>query len=762
MLKVLRRIVQEVNTARDLSEALTIVVHDVNQAMGTEACSVFLIDEAHGENVLVATEGLNPELVGKVRLKLGEGLIGLIVERAEPINLENAAAHPNYVHFPGLGEEALKAFLGVPIIHQRQVLGVLVVHQHAARCFDESEEAFLVTLSAQLGGEIAHNLVASSATGLQEFNPTELPLEKEIILSGTAGAPGIAIGTAVVVFPPADLSAVPERKIEPDEIPREIAQFHTALAATRETIRRLGRNMENSGLPNEERGLFDVYLRILDSNSLIGEIIQRIEQGQWAQGALKQVTLEHIARFQMMDDSYLQERAADLKDLGERVLSNLQSRENRIQSYPESTILVGEEVTPSALAEVPEGRLAGVVSMRGSANSHIAILARALGLPTVLGVGSSKIAQFEGEELIVDGFYGQVYRSPSANLRHEFTALRQEELEFDRELESLCDLPAETQDGYGIALYINTGLAPDVGSALSAGAEGVGLYRTEVPFMIRDRFPSEEEQRILYRQLLHTFAPRPVTMRTLDVGGDKSLPYFPVEEDNPFLGWRGIRVTLDHPEIFLGQLRAMLQASVGLDNLQIMFPMITTISEVEESLRLLNQAYEETIAEGFVIKMPSIGVMVEVPSAVYQAQTLARRVDFLSVGSNDLIQYLLAVDRNNARVASLYDGLHPAVLRALMQIIAGAHREGKKVSICGEMAGDPVCVILLLAMGFDSLSMNSNRLPRIKWVIRQFTLKKAKQLLDEVLLMDDPVEIRNHMELALEEAGLGGLMRAGR
>ena len=760
MLKTLRRIVQEVNSAQDLPEALDIVVHEVNEAMGTEACSVYLVDEERGENTLVATEGLNKELIGKVRLKLGEGLIGLVGERAEPINVENAAAHPKYVRFPGLGEESLKAFLGVPIIHQRQVLGVLVVFQRESRCFDEAEEAFLVTLSAQLAGTIAHSVAVGA---IQDFNRSHGEPLREVILSGIAGAPGVAIGTAVVVYPLADLNAVPERKIEIEEIDAEIKTFNAALQNARDTIAQLGDNIASAGLPDEERALFDVYLRILNSESLVNEITQEIRNGHWAQGALKRVTEQHIARFESMEDPYLQERAADFKDLAERVLFHLQAREDgRASSFPERTILVGEEVTPASLAEVPEGRLAGVVSAHGSTNSHVAILARALGVPTVLGVSGIKVPQLEGEELIVDGYYGQVYRSPSTALRHEFMALMREEQEFDKELESLRDLPGKTLDSYNIGLYVNTGLAPDVGIALSIGAEGVGLYRTEVPFMTRDRFPSEEEQRVIYQQLLQAFTPRPVIMRTLDVGGDKDLPYFPVAEANPFLGWRGIRVTLDHPEILLVQMRAMLQASVGLDNLQIMFPMITTVSEVEESLRLLKQAYEETVTEGFAVKKPRIGVMVEVPSAVYQAQVIAKRVDFLSVGSNDLTQYLLAVDRNNARVAGLYDSLHPAVLRALMQVVAGAHREGKKVSICGEMAGDPAAVILLLAIGFDTLSMNATRLLRIKWVIRKFTLKRAKQLLEEVLAMDDAIEIRNHMELALEEAGLGGLMRAGR
>lgn len=758
MLATLRRIVQEVNAAEDLRQALDIVVRDVKDSIGTEACSVFLTDYECGENILVATEGLNADFIGKVRLKLGEGLVGLVVERAEPINLDNASTHPQYYHYPGLGEERLKAFLGVPIIHQRQVHGVLVVHQHALRCFDEAEEAFLITLSAQLAGTVAH-AIATGVTKAFHGEESHANSRLEYVLSGVSGASGVSIGKTIVIYPLADLQAIPDRPAE--NIPEEIAALQAAFVNTREAVKRLSKNIATS-LPEEERALFDVYLKILDSASLVEEVIHEIEQGQWAQGALRRVIEKHIAKFMSMEDDYLRERASDIKDLGERVLFYLQARDNKDKEYPAQTILVGEEVTPSALAEVPEGKLAGVVSVLGSGNSHVAILARALGVPTVMGVNGLKVNQVEGQEVIVDGYYGQVYFSPSPGLKNEFLQLMKEEREFDEELEGIRDLPAETLDESSIALYVNTGLDPDVGRSLSVGAEGVGLYRTEVPFMTRDHFPTEEEQRVIYRQLLKAFAPRPVIMRTLDVGGDKSLPYFPVQEENPFLGWRGIRITLDHPEIFLVQVRAMLRASVGLDNLRIMFPMVTTVNEVEEAFRLLKQAYEEILAEGLAIKLPQVGVMIEVPSAVYQAQSFAKRVDFLSVGSNDLTQYLLAVDRNNARVASLYDGLHPSVLRAMMQIVAGAHREDKHISICGEMAGDPAAVVLLLAIGFDALSMSASRLPRVKWVIRHFTMKRARQLLDEVLKMDDAIEIRNHMELALEEAGLGGLIRAGR
>ena len=295
---------------------------------------------------------------------------------------------------------------------------------------------------------------------------------------------------------------------------------------------------------------------------------------------------------------------------------------------------------------------------------------------------------------------------------------------------------------------------------MSVGAEGVGLFRSEVPFMSRDRFPSEDEQYIIYRQTLKAFAPRSVTMRTLDIGGDKVLSYFPVEEDNPYLGWRGIRVTLDHPDVFLLQVRAMMRASEGLNNLRIMLPMITNLSEVDEAIYLINQAYNELLEEGCQIVKPDLGVMIEVPAAVYQAKELAKRVSFLSVGSNDLTQYLLAVDRNNSRVASLYDSLHPSMIRTLIKVVEGGHAAGVKVSICGEMANDPLAVILLLAMGFDTLSMNSSGLPRVKWVIRNFSIALARKILAEVLDMEHPTEIRLHLQAALETQGLGGLIRS--
>lgn len=756
MLTILRHIIQEVSSAQDFAEALDIMVKRIANALATQACSIFLLDRQHGEYVLAATKGLNPDAVSKIRIPLNQGLIGLVGEREEPVNIDDATLHPRFLHVAEAHEEAYRAFLGTPIIYHRQVLGVLIVQQVDPRRYDESEEAFLVTLATQLAAIIAHAEATGTLDGLLK---TAKSKSTDLVYSGVPGAPGIGIGKGVVVYTPLDIDSVPDR--EPEDIEAELALVDSSLAAVREDLRLLSDRLLPL-LPPEEHALFDVYQRILDSSDLGKEVADKVREGNWAPGALREVIQAHVRRLESLDNEYMRERAVDIKDLGRRVLGYLQKNDRASPQYFERTILIGEVLTPNDLAEVPEGCLAGVVSVKGSGNSHVAILARAMKVPTVMGASEASIFDMQDQDIIIDGYYGQIYVSPSQSLRVEFTRLLEEEQKLDATLEEIRDLPAITKDGHQISLMVNTGLGADIGISLSVGAEGVGLYRTEIPFMIRDRFPSGEEQRIIYRQLLASFAPKPVILRTLDVGGDKPLPYFPIKEDNPFLGWRGIRITLDHPEIFLSQVRAMLRASEGLNNMRIMFPMISDVTEVDEGLRLLRKAYAEVCDEGYHIEMPQIGVMIEVPSAVYQARSLAKRVDFLSVGSNDLTQYLLAVDRNNPRVANLYDCLHPAVLRALIQVVENGHQEAKHISICGEMAGDPVAVLLLIAMGFDSLSMNASSVGRVKWVVRHFTKKKAAKLLQEILSMESAVMIRCHLELALERAGMGNLIRAGR
>ena len=746
MLETLRKIVQEVNAAEGLPEALDIIVERVREAMGTEVCSVYMRDPDSGHFVFQATKGLNSAQIGSASLAPGEGLVGLVAEREEPVNLEDAESHPSFQFLPNLGEERFHSFLGVPIIHQREVLGVLVVQQTAQRRFDESEEAFLVTMSAQLAGVIAHARV-TGAVGVGKL-AGEGTVAKVV---GIPGAPGIAIGTAVVVSPSADLYAVPQRAAEDRRA--ELRAFKEALDSVRADIQAVADNL-GTELSPEDHALFDVYIGILGDSTIGAEVASLIKAGEWAQGALSQVMIEHIRHFERMEHSYLKERAVDVKDLGTRVLAYLQESTVESRSYPANTILVAEELTASSLGEVPRHKLAGLISVRGSGNSHVAILARAMGVPTVMGAVDLPYTRLQDRELIIDGYNGTVHLNPPAELRQRFQEALNQDRALSRDLESLRHEPCETLDGRRMPLWVNTGLMADVTRSLEQGAEGVGLYRTEVPFLLRDRFPTEEEQRQIYREQLQAFAPRPVTMRTLDIGGDKSLPYFPITEDNPFLGWRGIRVTLDHPEIFLAQIRAMLKANEGLGNLRIMLPMICNTAELDEAMDLIHRSHREILQEGLSGELPPIGVMVEVPAAVFQARALARRADFLSVGSNDLTQYLLAVDRNNARVADLYHALHPAVLQALVCVAEAARAEGKPISICGELAGDPEGAILLLAMGYDVLSMNSTSLPRVKKALRNIDFGEAEDLLAEVLTLDDVSAVLQRLQLFLSDHGL--------
>ena len=753
MLDTLRRIVQDVNSAHCLQEALDVIVQRVKVAMTVDACSIYLLDKASEHYILMATEGLNPSLAGAARIPFNHGLISLVAEREEPLNIENAQEHPAYQPLASFQSAEFFAFLGAPIIHHRDVMGVIVVRQREKHKFSDSDEAFLVTAAAQLAGGIAH---AETSGEVESLLTSHVGGERAI--SGLAGSSGVAFGHAMVVYPSADLDAVPDREIDAPE--DEVEVFYAAVERTKNDIQRFIER-DDGDIPKEEKALFEAYMLMLQSDSIIGKTAERIRAGSWASGALRETINERAKVFDEMEDPYLRGRAHDLRDLGRRVLMSLQSGERDLPPYPDRTVLIGEDISATMLADVPRDKLVGVVSCKGSSSSHVAIVANALGIPAVVGVGDLPISRLDMVEMIVDGYRGQVYVSPSEQIKKEYTRLQAEEQAISEGLEAEKNLPATTTDGVNIHLYANTGLFADVSTSLSSGAEGIGLYRTEFPFMIRESFPSEEEQLVIYRDILNSFKGKPVTLRTLDIGGDKSLPYFPIEEENPFLGWRGIRVTLDHPEIFLVQIRAMLRASSGLNNLKIVLPMISTLGEFEEAYSLFTRAYREVVEEDDGILKPELGVMLEVPSLIFMMNRIAPKVDFFSVGTNDLTQYLLAVDRNNSRVAPLYDSLDPAVINALADIVKHARKHNKKVSVCGEMAGDPVAALLLLGLGVDAMSMNAASLPRVKKVVRQFSALQAMKVAKKVRKMGSSQQVRDYLEKLLDEAGLGGFVRAG-
>ncbi len=753
MLDTLRRIVQEVNAAPDLQSALDIIVERVKSSVGVDVASVYLLGAEQGQFVLSATQGLRKNAVGRAQLRHGEGLVGMVSEREEPVNIEDAPSHPRYRFVTETGEDPYHGFLGVPIIQHGKVLGVLVVRQRKVHKFGEDEESFLVTLAAQLAGAITHARAIGQVTSALAQSDSA-----SAALRGLPGSPGVAIGQALVVYPPANLEAIPDRVAADPDL--EVSNFEAAVAAVRDDLRDYANRM-SAVLPAEELALFDALLLMLGGDSLVGETVQRIREGNWAPGALRETISQHVSVFEAMEDSYLRERASDIRDLGRRILTHMQSHPSAaVEIYPQ-TVLVGEDISASQLAEIPLGNLAGIVSASGSSASHVAILAQALGIPAVMGVNDMPVSRLEGRTIIADGYRGDVFINPSSLVREEFLLLQTQETELTEVLKNVAGQPSITPDGVPVPLYLNIGLVSGGGTEVHSEGDGVGLYRTEVPFLVQDFFPGEEEQLRIYHNALEAFAPRPVTLRTLDVGGDKMLPYFPVHEDNPFLGWRGIRISLDHPEIFLTQIRAMLRASIGLNNLTIMLPMVSSVSELDIAMSLIDQAYDELLEDGMPVHRPPIGIMIEVPSAVYQIEAMAKRVDFFSIGTNDLTQYLLAVDRNNSRVANLYQCLHPAVLRAIRQVVGDAHKFGKPVSVCGEMAGDPAAALALLGLEVDSLSMSVSNLARVKWVVRSFTRSEAAGLLDQALALEEPRAIRELYNSVLEQRGLGGLVRAG-
>jgi phosphotransferase system enzyme I (PtsP) len=746
MLVTLRQILQEVSAATHLNVVLDIIVHRVKEALSIDACAVYLTDVESNQYVLMAADGFHQASIGKVRIDLQEGLLGQVGERRELMKVTDAATHPGYLPSTATGEARYQSFLGVPLIHYHHVLGVLVAWRRAPGQFDKDEVTFFLTIAAQLAKAI------HQAAGVDEV-ARMLSGEKqgESFIQGIQMAAGLAIGTAALLDPLAELESIPDRQTQ--DIDAEETAFRSAVAAVNEELR-AGSERLAADVPRDVRALFDVYVMLLGSDGLVSGALARIRAGNWAPGAWRDTITEHAKVFEQMEDPYLRKGAEDIRAIGQRVLFQLQAEAKDSRQYPQKCVLVGNTVSIMEITAVPIGQLAGIICMHGSALSHIAVMARALGIPAVVSLAPMPIGRLDGCEMVIDGDQGRICIEPSRVVVEAYQQLIGEQQARSEQLMALRDLPAETPDGVLLPLYANVGLPSDILDARDNGAEGVGLYRTEYHFLLREAFPLEDEQYQIYREVLENFTPSPVTLRTLDVGGDKILPYFPVQEDNPFLGCRGIRFSLDHPEIFLIQLRAMLRANAGLNNLQVLFPMISRVSELDEAMGLLARAYRELLEEGLAAKKIRVGVMIEVPSAIFLAAALAERVDFLSIGTNDLTLYMLAVDRSNAQVVIPYDSLHPAILDAIHHVIKAAHRHGKPVSVCGEMAGDPAGALLLLGMGVDALSMSATSLARIKLVIRSFTLQRARSLFDEALGMEDGFAIHRLLSGALEEVGV--------
>ncbi|WP_313757688.1 phosphoenolpyruvate--protein phosphotransferase [Atlantibacter hermannii] len=747
MLTQLREIVEKVASAPRLNEALNILVNDICLAMDTEVCSVYLADSDRRCYYLMATRGLKKPRGRTVTLAFDEGIVGLVGRLAEPINLADAQKHPSFKYVPAVKEERFRAFLGVPIIQRRQLLGVLVVQQRELRQYDESEESFLVTLATQMAAILSQSQLAAL---FGQYRLTRI--------RALAAAPGVAVAPGWMDSTVPLMEQVSEASTLDPGLERERLTF--ALEEASGEFRRYSKRFA-AGAQKETAAIFDLYSHLLSDPRLRRELFDEVTKGSVAEWAVKKVIEKFAAQFAALSDNYLKERAGDLRALGQRLLFHLDDTIQSPSTWPERFILVADELSATTLAELPHDRLAGVVVRDGAANSHAAIMVRAMGIPTVMGADIQP-SILHSRMLVVDGYRGELLVDPEPVLLQEYQRLVSEENELSRLAEDDVDQPAALKSGERVQVMLNAGLSPEHEEKLGSRIDGIGLYRTEIPFMLQSGFPSEEEQVAQYQGMLQMFNEKPVTLRTLDIGADKQLPYMPISEENPCLGWRGIRITLDQPEIFLVQVRAMLRANAATGNLNILLPMITSIDEVDEACRLIERAGREVEEMlGYAIPRPRIGVMIEVPSMIFMLPHLTNRIDFISVGTNDLTQYLLAVDRNNTRVANLYDSLHPAMLRALSTIATEAQRYCIDLCLCGEMAGDPMCVALLVGLGFRQLSMNGRSVARVKYLLRHITQEEAQTLAKRSLDAQLATEVRHQVAAFMERRGMGGLIRGG-
>ena len=781
-LTILEDISTLISHSHDLQQTLGSIVATVAERMRTEVCSLYILDQQKERLTLHATMGLDPESVGKVSMAIGEGLTGLVIQRMKPLMVVNALAHPRYKYFPETHEEHFHSFLGVPLIETKMPLGVLVVQTSRRREFSKDEIRLLMTISAQVSSIIVQARLADSLRikeeerkefqkrmnaamrklrsyeGKRREKATRTHAGREERLNGLAASPGFGRGKAFVLETRQNLNSIKKRKVRNPK--REIERFRGAVERGIEQIN-VVKNRMGALISKEEGAIFDVYRLILEDPTIIQQIENRIRKENYsAEFAIRVVFERYLQTISQIDDEYLRERTTDVKDAAQRLLENLSGAEGIQTEIPKGAVLIAEDLSPADLSVFEGDKFKGIVLATGGVTSHASILAKSFEIPCVVAVDDLMESVHQGDLVIVDGNSGGVYVNPNHEVIREYDRLEQDYIKLNRELEELKDLPAETLDGHRVSLFANIGLLSDVAFAHLHGAQGIGLYRTEIPFLSHRDFPSEEEQYSLYKRVVEAMAGKPVTIRTLDIGADKYPSYMRSvgSEPNPFLGWRSIRISLEVEEIFKTQLRAILRAG-SLGRARLLIPMVSSLEEILKIKDLLAESKEELQRDGTPHdSQMELGVMVEVPAAVQLADRFLREVDFLSIGTNDLIQYILAVDRSNRKVASLYEPLHPAVLAALMSTIEVGKKNGKRVGLCGEMAGDPLFALLLLGMGLEEFSMGSLYLPVIKKAIRSITYQSAKSTAQIVLQMDSVGEIKRYLFEQMREFGLVELM----
>ena len=721
----------------DPVDVLAKIVSRIAFRFSVDVCSIYLIDKETGQLVLRATHGLNKHVVNHLKMNINEGLTGWVIERMEPIFTKKPRNHPRFKFYEESGEEIYQTYLGVPLVYRNVPLGVMVIQTQNVDAINNNDIPVFTTIAIQI-------TTAVEFSGLLERKTTSRS-KKQSILQGIAVSPGIAKG--YVHFYGEKFGFYMVHNEETDNIQYEIDQLEMAFSKALVEIKNMAARVKN--LSGQDDAILEAHIMLLKDPSFKKKVIAETKKGVRAASALKIVVTEYLEKFSQMEDLYLKERAADFEDIGRRILRHLLGIKSiAIGTLSKDTILITSDLSPIDLVSMKQKRLKAIVLARGGRTSHTVILAASFELPMVIGVRDIFDTVDEEDYIIVDGYTGLVFKDPPEPIVEEYDRI----IKVKSVKQEIIQAPAITTDKYRVYTGANIGMLPDLALMERNGADHIGLYRTEFPFLVRRELPSEEEQFETYQSIILGARGRPVTIRTLDIGGDKFLSYLDYpKEDNPFLGWRSIRVSLELEDIFRTQIRAILRAACSGDA-RILFPMISSIDEIRQVINILDHEKQKLHDEKIDFNADIlIGIMVEVPGIVRILDRAIQYVDYVSVGTNDLIQYMLAVDRNNQKVADLYDPLHPSIIEVIRDVAQVCQKAGKPVSICGESASNIYCAYLFIGMKIDILSMNPASVPAIKKLICEINQKDAMADLEKVLQMEDAKTIKEYLECVLWE-----------
>lgn len=740
---ILKRLREFMASAMDPQERLDLIVREIAQNMVAEVCSFYVL-RSDGMLELFATKGLNPKAVHLSQLRLGQGLVGTIAATARPLNLTDAQKHPAFAYLPETGEEIYSSFLGVPILRAGRTLGVLVVQNRSQRGYSDDEVEALETVAMVLA-----EMIAAGDLPRATHTNGDVNMRRPFTLTAQSLNDGIGIGHVVLHEP---RIVVTNLFNENSQI--EIEKLTKAIGSLRLSIDDM-LSRSDVASEGEHRDVLETYRMFANDTGWVHRLEEAINNGLTAEAAVEKVQSDTRARMIHLTDPYLRERLSDFDDLANRLLHQLmgRTRETIAANLPKDAVIVARSMGAAELLDYPRDRIRGLILEDGATTSHVTIVARAMSIP-VVGQAKGVVSISEnGDSVIIDGEDGRIYLRPVIDVERAYLEKARFRARKQQLYRDLRDVPSITKDGTHITLLMNAGLLVDLPQLDESGAEGIGLFRTELQFMIASKFPRAHEQENLYRNVYKTIGDKPVTFRTLDIGGDKVLPYFrnKIQEENPALGWRAIRLTLDKPALMRTQLRAFLKASGGRE-LRIMLPMVTEVGEINRTRQLIDRevAYLSRFGHALPTRI-KLGAMVEVPALLFQLDELMQAVDFVSVGSNDLFQFMMAIDRGNAEMSHRFDQLSVSFLRALRSIIEAGKRNNTPVTLCGEMAGRPLIALALLGLGFTRISMTPSAIGPIKAMLLDVDVQNLQEKLLEELNKPHVKSLHNWMQWYAQE-----------